>query len=120
MKKILLIEDEKILSDMYAQKLSQEKFTVLVAFDPFQGLKLAKKEKPDLILLDILLPSENGIYFLGQLGQDSEISKIPVIVFSNYDDEETKNLALKMGAKEYLLKIDYTPKQIIEKIIKYL
>lgn len=120
MKKILLIEDEKILSEMYVKKLSQEKFTVLTAFDPFEGLKLTKKEKPDLVLLDILLPNESGIYFLDQLGQDSEISKIPVVVFSNYDDEETKKLALKMGAKQYLLKTSYTPKQIIEKIMKYL
>ncbi|MFH1643516.1 MAG: response regulator [Patescibacteria group bacterium] len=120
MKKILLIEDEKILSEMYAQKLVQENFTVLTAFEPFGGLELARKEKPDLVLLDILLPNENGIYFLEQLSQDSKISNIPVVVFSNYDDIETKKLALNMGAKEYLLKTSYTPKQVIEKIIKYL
>lgn len=120
MKKILLIEDEKILMEMYEEKLIEAGFEVICAVEAKEGLVLAKKKKPDLIILDILLPRENGVYFLGRLKKDSEIASIPVVVFSNYDDPETKKEALRLGAKEYLIKTNYTPQEIIEKIKTYL
>lgn len=119
MKKILIIEDEKILAEMYKDKFSQAGFEVLLAFEVKEGLELAKKEKPDLIVLDILLPRENGIVFLEWLRKDPEISAIPVVAFSNYDDPETKREALKLGVKDYLIKTNYTPQQIVEKIKNY-
>lgn len=119
-KKILLIEDEKILTDMYKDKFSKAGFKVIIAFDSREGLKLAKEEHPDLIILDILLPRENGIAFLGWLKKDPKISSIPVMVFSNYDDPATKKQAKKLGAKEYLIKANYTPGKIVKKIKGYL
>ncbi len=119
-KKILIIEDEKILSEMYKDKFTKVGFEVISAFDSEEGLKLAKKEKPDLIILDILLPRENGVVFLNWLKADPEISSIPVIVFSNYDDPETRKRASKLGIKDYLIKADYTPKAIVEKVKSYL
>ena len=82
--------------------------------------KILKEEKPDLIILDILLPRENGVYFLTKSKKHPEITKIPVVVFSNYDDPKTKKECFELGAKEYLIKTDYTPQQIIEKIKEYL
>ena len=120
MKKILLIEDETILLEMYKDKLEDAGFEAIGASEAKEGLKIAKKEKPDLIILDILLPKENGIYFLQQLKEDSEIASIPVIAFSNYDDPLDKKRALRLGAREYLLKTNYTPQGIIEKIKEYL
>jgi two-component system alkaline phosphatase synthesis response regulator PhoP len=120
MKKILIIEDEKILAEMYREKLEMEGFKVSLAFDVKEGVEMAKKERPDLILLDILLPVENGISFLRKQKEDKEISKIPVIAFSNYDDPRTKKEAMELGVKEYLIKTNYTPSEIIEKIKKYL
>jgi two-component system alkaline phosphatase synthesis response regulator PhoP len=120
MKKILIIEDEKILAEMYKEKLEMEGFKVSLAFDVKEGIEMAKKEKPDLILLDILLPVENGVSFLKRQKEDKEISEIPVIAFSNYDDPRTKKEAIEFGVKEYLLKTDYTPTEVIEKIKKYL
>ncbi|PIZ87963.1 MAG: response regulator [Candidatus Nealsonbacteria bacterium CG_4_10_14_0_2_um_filter_39_15] len=116
LKKILLIEDEKILAEMYKEKFSQAGFEVLLAFESKEGLKMVKKERPDLIVLDILLPRENGITFLGWLRQDPEIAATPVVAFSNYDDPETKKQALKLGAKDYLIKTNYTPSEIVAKI----
>jgi two-component system, OmpR family, alkaline phosphatase synthesis response regulator PhoP len=120
MPKILIIEDEKMLAQMYKEKLEKENFKVHLAFDSREGINLAKKEKPDLILLDILLPKENGIFFLKSQRSDPEISSIPVIVISNYDNPKIKEEAIKLGAKGYLLKTDYTPKQLVEKIKDYL
>lgn len=119
MKKILLIEDEKFLAEMYKDKLSQAGFEVFLAFESKEGFKIAKKEKPDLIVLDILLPTENGIVFLGWLRKDPEISSIPVVAFSNYNDPETKKQAVDLGVKEYLIKTNYTPKEIVKKIRSY-
>jgi len=120
MKKILIIEDEKVLAEMYKEKLEMEGFKVNLAFDVKEGIESAKREKPDLILLDILLPVENGVSFLKKQKEDKEISEIPVIAFSNYDDPRIKKEAIELGVKEYLLKTNYTPTEIIEKIKKYL
>lgn len=120
MKKILLIEDEKMLAEMYKDKLSQAGFEVISAFDSREGLVLAKKEKPDLIVLDILLPRENGVFFLEQSKKDPEIASIPVVAFSNYDDPETKKRTLQLGVKDYLIKTNYTPEEIVKKIKSYL
>jgi DNA-binding response OmpR family regulator len=119
-KKILIVEDEKILRDMYAEKFSRAGFKVILAQDSQQGLKLAKKEKPDLILLDILLPKENGIFFLKQMRKDPQIAECEVVAFSNYDDPQTKKEAKELGVKGYLIKTNYTPKEIVEKVKEYL
>jgi DNA-binding response OmpR family regulator len=116
MVKILIIEDEPILAEMYKDKFVKSGFEVFSAFSSEDGLELAKKINPNLILLDILLPRENGIAFLNWLREELEIASIPVLVFSNYDDKETKDRALELGAKDYLIKTDYTPSQIVAKI----
>ncbi|NQU83000.1 MAG: response regulator transcription factor [Parcubacteria group bacterium] len=120
MKKILLVEDEKTLLEMYEYYLSEAGFKVILSSNAKNGLKLAKKEKPDLILLDILLPGEDGIYFLEELRKNKRTATFAVIVFSNYDVPKLKQKAFKLGAKDYLLKTSYTPKQVIEKISKYI
>ena len=120
MKKILLIEDEKILLDIYKDKFTQAGFKIYLSSEAKKGLNLARKEKPDLIVLDILLPKENGITFLTWLRKDPKISSIPVLAFSNYDDPDIKKQAFKLGVKDYLIKTNYTPKEIIKKIKSYL
>jgi len=119
-KKILLVEDEKILAKMYRDKFTEAGFEVSVTFEAKEGLEMAKKEKPDLIVLDILLPKENGITFLTWLRKTPEISSLAVVAFSNYDDPETKKTALRLGVKDYLIKTNYTPKEIVKKIKNYL
>jgi len=114
--KILIIEDEKILAEMYRDKFNQAGFKTEVAFTAEEGLRFLKKKKADLILLDILLPRENGIQFLKRIQKYPKISRIPVVAFSNYDDPRAKNEAFNLGIKEYLIKTAYTSKEIIKKI----
>jgi len=116
MYKILIIEDEPILAEMYQDKFIKSGFEVLASFSAEEGLEMIKKERPNLVLLDILLPKENGVTFLDWLRKDIEITSIPVLAFSNYDDEETKKRAFDLGAKDYLIKTNHTPQEIVEKI----
>jgi DNA-binding response OmpR family regulator len=120
MKKILIIEDEKILAEMYKERFEKEGFEVFLATTSKKGLKLAREKNPDLILLDILLPDEDGISFLKELRKDPSVSEILVVALSNYDDPKAKKDAFNLGAKEYLIKTDYTPKQVVERVKKYL
>ena len=119
-KKILIIEDEKILSDMYVDKLSQAGFKIISAQTSDEGFAKAKKEKPNLILLDILLPKGNGISFLKKLRANSKIANTKVVVFSNFDDPQTKKEAEELGVDSYLIKTNYTPKEMVNKVKKYL
>lgn len=118
-KKILIIEDEKILADMYYDRFVQEGYQVISASTSEDGINLAKKEKPDLILLDILLPKENGVGFLKRMKRAPEISSITVVAFSNYDDPKVRKEAESMGIKDYLLKTDFTPQELVKKIKEY-
>jgi len=118
--KVLIIEDEKILAEMYKDKFEEAGYQVDSVFSSEQALDYLKKEKPDLILLDILLPRENGIHLLKRLKEIEGISEIPVVAFSNYDEPKTKKEALDLGAKAYLIKTQYTPKELLEEIKKVL
>ena len=118
--KILLIEDEKIQSDMYSIKLKQEGFRVIKIIDAEEGIELVKKDKPDLILLDILLPGIDGISALKILKANPKTKSIPIIIFSNLYTEEKEKEALLLGAECYLLKTNYTPDEVVEEIKKYL
>ncbi len=118
-KKIFIVEDEKMLAEMYRDKLTRVGFEVYSAYDAEEGIELIKKNDPDLILLDILLPRENGVSLLSKIRKEEKIALVPVIAFSNYDDKETKKEAENLGVKEYLIKTNYTPQEIVEKIKKY-
>jgi DNA-binding response OmpR family regulator len=119
-KKVLLIEDEETLIEIYKIKLEEEKIDFLVAKTAEEGLEIAKREKPDLILLDILLPTSSGIDFLENLRKDPEISNLEVVALSNFEEPETKKKAFLLGIKDYLVKADFTPSELIEKVKKYL
>lgn len=114
MSKILIVEDERMLIEMYQEKFTQEGFEVDLARSAEQGLELVKKN-PDLVLLDILLPKGNGIYFLKQM-KKTDFASIPVVAFSNYNDPGTKHRAKELGVKDYLIKTNYTPDQVVEKV----
>jgi len=120
MTKILIIEDEKILAEMYQDKFQEVGYETDLAFSSEEAISYLKEKKPDLILLDILLPRENGIIFLRRLKEIESTSRIPVIAFSNYDEPGTKREAFELGVKDYLIKTQFTPSQLLEKIKKYL
>lgn len=109
-----------MLLNMYSQKLQSEGFSVLNARNGEDGVGIAKKDFPNLILLDMILPRLSGLDVLTLLNQDSYTKNIPVIILTNDADQTKNKKALKMGAKEYLIKAMYTPEQIVEKIKRYL
>ena len=118
-KKILIVEDEKMLGEMYRDKFIEAGFEVLWVGSAEEGIEAVPKMMPDLILLDILLPRANGIGFMGWLKKEKDFSSIPVVAFSNYDDPKTKKEAAELGIKEYLIKTNHTPQQIVDKIKTY-
>lgn len=119
-KKILIIEDDRYLRELIIKKLEKEKFEILEAIDGEEGLKKAKEEKPDLILLDLILPGIDGYKVLAQIKRDPEISSIPVIILSNLGQIQEVEKGLKLGAADYLVKAHFTPEEVIKKIKHYL
>lgn len=115
-KKILLIEDEKVLVELYTEGFTEEGFGVTAVLSAEEGLKAVRKEKPDIVILDILLPKENGIFFLEKMRKNPEIKDVPVVVLSNLDDPDTKKKAMRLGALDYLIKTDFAPHELIERI----
>ena len=105
---------------MYQEVFQKEGFRVVTAKTAQEAIGIAEAEKPNFILLDILLPGDNGIYFLEQRKARPELASIPVIAFSNFDDLQMKNDAFSLGAQDYLLKTNYTPQEIVSKVKEYM
>ncbi|MEK9183975.1 MAG: response regulator [Patescibacteria group bacterium] len=119
-KKVLIIEDDEQVSRIYGIKLKQEGIKTEVAADGEEGLKKIVSEKPDLVLLDLMLPGKDGFWVLEEMNKKPEIKSIPVIVLSNLGQEIDKEKAMKLGAKEYLVKADVSIKEAVERVKKYL
>ncbi|HUV81210.1 MAG TPA: response regulator [Patescibacteria group bacterium] len=119
-KSILFIEDESALQKTFGEILTQEGYSMISALDGELGLKLAKEKKPDLILLDLILPKIHGFDVLKKLKEEGETKDIPVIVLTNLERLEDVGKALELGAATYLVKSDYSLEEILEKIKKVL
>ncbi len=115
-KTILFIEDDKFLRELVIQKLIKEGYETSQAVDGEEGLKKIKEEKPDLVLLDLILPGIDGFEVLAKMKEDPVLAQIPVIILSNLGQREDVERGLKMGAVDYLIKAHFTPGEIIEKI----
>jgi len=120
MKKILFIEDESTLQKTFGDVLTHYEYKVISALNGEIGLRLAKSEKPDLILLDLILPRMHGFDVLKKLKQDSETEKIPVIILTNLEKMEDVEKAIELGAKTYLVKTQYKIEEVLDKIKKVL
>jgi DNA-binding response OmpR family regulator len=116
MAKILIVEDDRFLRELIARKLRNEGYEVLEAVDGEEGLKRIKEEKPDLVLLDLILPGIDGFEVLAKAKEDPDTAQIPVIILSNLGQREEIERGLKLGAIDYLIKAHFTPGEIIEKI----
>jgi two-component system alkaline phosphatase synthesis response regulator PhoP len=103
MAKILIVEDDRFLRELIARKLRNEGYEVIEAVDGEEGLKRIKEEKPDLVLLDLILPGIDGFEVLESAKKDSEIASIPVIILSNLGQREEIERGLKLGAIDYLI-----------------
>lgn len=113
---ILIIEDDKFLRELLIRKLETEGFQTVVAVDGEEGVRKAKEEMPQLILLDLVLPGIDGFEVLNQIRNETQTSAIPVIILSNLGQREEVEKGLKLGANEYLIKAHHTPDEIIDKV----
>lgn len=120
MKQILLIEDDPFLIEIYATKLKEAGYSVSVAEDGDQGLRVIKQKRPDLVLLDVVLPNFNGWEILRKIKRNNKLKDLKVVVLSNLGEKEEIEKGLKLGATKYLVKAHYTPSEVVKEIKKIL
>jgi len=120
MKKILIIDDESIVKKSLSSQFDKSLVKVLVASDGAEGLKTALKERPDLILLDLIMPKMDGMTMLAKLRQNSWGKTAKVIILSNLSDAERVAQAVEKGTYEYLVKVDWNVMDVVKKCKKIL
>lgn len=119
-KNILLIESDDFLADIYATKFRQEGFKVKRASDGEQGLKMLSREKPDCLVLDILLAKKDGFEVIKEVREKFESKKMPIMVISNLGQKDDIDKALELGATDYFIKAHFVPSETVTKIKKLL
>lgn len=115
-KKVLIVEDEPSLLELYRLALARAGFAVETAADGFNGLQRATVGRPDLVLLDILMPQVDGYQMLRRLKGDAATKDIPVVIFSNLSQKEEIEKGLKLGAKDFIIKTSVTPQELVAKV----
>jgi len=120
MAKILIIEDDPYVRKLYERIFSFQKHEVSMAADGLEGLEAAKKNKPTLILLDVMMPKMSGIEVLEKLKSDKETASITVLMLTNFGEELIVKQAMEKGAEGVLIKSDFPPDKLIEKVNEYL
>ena len=114
-KRILLVDDEPNILLLLGTRLRSEGFEVITAKDGQVGLEAAKKERPDLIILDLMLPKMDGYKVCGLLKKDSRYAKIPILMFTARGQEEDRKLGMEVGADAYITK-PFVPQTLLNKI----
>lgn len=118
--KVLLIEDEKEVADLYKLKLSLDGYEVITAENGEEGFEKAFKISPEIIFLDIKMPKMDGFEVLRKLRSEEKTKHIPVLILSNFDEQDLIERGLTLGANEYLIKSQFTPEGISKKIKDWL
>ncbi len=119
MGKILIIEDDDFLRGLLVKKLTEDGHVTEEAEDGEKGLNSLSESKPDLVLLDLLLPGIHGFEVLSWLKQEEDLSDVPVIILSNLGSEKDIEKGYSLGAEDYLVKSKFTPQEITEKVRKF-
>ena len=120
MKKILLVEDDPFLADIYTTKIKKAEFEIDVMGDGDGVLPKIRETKPDLLLLDIVLPHLDGWEIIKQIKEADDIKDLKIIILSNLGQKNEVEKGLKLGAVKYFIKAHYTPTEIVEEIKKIL
>lgn len=115
-KKILLIEDDPFLSEIYMAKFEEAGFEMSLAQDGSLGLQKVKDEHPDLLILDIVMPNIDGFELLRIVKDERETKDIPVVILSNLGEQEDVEKGLGLGASAYIIKAHYTPTEVVAKV----
>jgi two-component system chemotaxis sensor kinase CheA len=116
MASILIVEDDLLISRMYEKALGFEQYTIAVASDGEAGLAALRAAKPDLVLLDVMMPKMNGFEVLDAMKADPELKSIPVVMLTNLADAKDAETALSKGAVKYIVKGDHDPKDIVDMV----
>ncbi|HAT74119.1 MAG: Response regulator receiver sensor signal transduction histidine kinase [Candidatus Moranbacteria bacterium GW2011_GWF2_36_839] len=120
-KTIMIVEDDTFVMDIYETKIAKDGMNVISANNGMEAIKkLEEGAKPDLILLDILMPYMNGLEFLKKVKEDENLKNIPIVLLTNLSQKEEIQEGIGLGAKDYLIKSHFTPSEVMEKINKYL
>ena len=119
-KTILLVEDDKFISRAYRAGIGGEGFKVITAYTGVEGMAKAKRERPDLILLDLVMPMMDGFDLLKDLKKDPETKNIPVVILSNLGQESDIQKGKALGAADYLVKANWSMKDVIAKVKEHL
>ncbi len=112
--KLLIVEDDKSIRDLYSLKLEKSGYEVFQAEDGGKGLDMAKKELPDIILLDVMMPVMNGFEVLKALRKNKDTAEIPVVILSNFGEVDQMTNGFTAGATDYLIKAEHTPSDVVE------
>jgi len=119
-KKVVIVEDDEHIAKVYRLKLESEGIISILASDGEEAVDKIFSEKPDLILLDLMLPKKDGFWVLEQTRANLEFLNTPIIVLSNLWEQTDKERALVLGANDYLVKIDNTIQEVVDKVKVYL
>lgn len=114
--KVLLVEDEKMLADMYTTKFTMEGFEAEKAYDGQAGVEKAKEFNPDIVLLDVIMPKVDGFAALKMLKDDAATKNIPVILLTNLGQDEDIKKGKQLGAADYFVKANHTPAEVVVKV----
>lgn len=120
MKKITLIEDEIILRDLLESKLIKNGYIVESAENGEEGIKKLKENKPDLILLDIVMPKKDGFDVMEEVQKDDNLKDLPIIVVSNSGQPVDINRAQELGAVDWIVKTEFDPQEVVDMVEKHI
>jgi DNA-binding response OmpR family regulator len=115
-KKILIIEDDLFIRDIYHMKFSQEGFDVVIAEDGIRGLEELEKSIPDIVLLDVVMPRMNGVEVLKTMRNDARFNKIPIIMLTNISEKENISQDAGSSPDDYLIKSHFAPSEVVDKV----
>lgn len=119
-KLIYIAEDEAVNGELLKNKLKMQGYTAELAFNGLEVINLIRYKKPDLLLLDILMPDMNGYEVLGELRKDEAVRDLKVIILTNLMLPEDKEKAVKLGVLDYIIKSDSSLADIVKKVDYYL
>lgn len=115
-KKILFVDDDELIIKTFKPELERSGFEVVTAIDGSQAISKAQSERPDAIVLDLMLPIMSGIEVLSKLKSDEKLKDIPVLVLTNYGTDENAKKALSLGAVDFILKYRFVPSEVVNKV----
>jgi DNA-binding response OmpR family regulator len=114
--KVLVVEDDKFLRELFIKKLTLDGFSARNAVDAQSAYRMLGEEVPDIVLLDLILPGEDGFSILEKIKKDARVASVPVVVLSNLGQQEDIDRAMALGALDYWIKANYTLDEIITRI----